>query len=132
MFVPNPPEEYQQMQEAREKTPDAIPLPNPLEFDFAQRQAFWMMRTLFDLEKESDGGVKITRTVDEIQQALDNDVMAMILHFEGAEPIDTNFNALEVFYQAGLRSIGLVWSRPNDYAKGVPFKFPHSPIQVTA
>jgi membrane dipeptidase len=34
---------------------------------------------------------------------------------------------LEETYERGLRSLGLVWSRPNAYAHGVPFKFPSSP-----
>jgi membrane dipeptidase len=32
-----------------------------------------------------------------------------------------------MFYQAGLRSLGPVWSRPNAFATGVPFSFPASP-----
>jgi len=50
-----------------------------------------------------------------------------MLHFEGAECIDTDLAALEVFYQAGLRSLGIVWSRPNDFATGVPLAFPSHP-----
>jgi membrane dipeptidase len=34
---------------------------------------------------------------------------------------------LEDWYARGLRSIGLVWSRPNAFAYGVPFEFPASP-----
>jgi membrane dipeptidase len=51
----------------------------------------------------------------------------MLLHFEGAEPLDPEGYALEAFYAAGLRSVGLTHSRRNRFAKGVPFKFPHSP-----
>jgi len=54
-------------------------------------------------------------------------VLAAILHFEGAEAIDPELNALHVFYQAGLRSLGIVWSRPTAFGHGVPFAFPHSP-----
>ena len=50
-----------------------------------------------------------------------------VLHLEGAEAIDPGLDALEVLYQAGLRSLGLVWSRPNAFGHGVPFKFPSSP-----
>jgi membrane dipeptidase len=53
--------------------------------------------------------------------------MASILHFEGAEAIDPHLGALETFYNAGLRSLGIVWSRPNAFAEGVPFAFPRSP-----
>ena len=67
------------------------------------------------------------RTADELTTALDQNVIAAVLHFEGAEAIDPDLDALEVFYQAGLRSLGLAWSRPNVFAHGVPFKFPGSP-----
>jgi membrane dipeptidase len=62
-----------------------------------------------------------------LRQCLVDDVFAMLLHFEGAEPIDPNLDALEVYHRAGLRSLGLVWSRPNRFAHGVPFQFPASP-----
>jgi membrane dipeptidase len=50
-----------------------------------------------------------------------------VLHIEGAEAIDTGLESLELWYQAGLRSIGPVWSRPNAFAHGVPFISPSSP-----
>ena len=54
-------------------------------------------------------------------------MLATLLHSEGAEPIDENLNGLEVLYQAGLRSIGPVWSRPTIFGHGVPFRFPSTP-----
>jgi len=86
-----------------------------------------MTALLFRLEAESQGQVKVVRTTHELARCLRAGVLAAILHFEGAEAIDPNLDALEVFYQAGLRSLGIVWSRPNAFAHGVPFKFPHSP-----
>src|SRR4051812_48551265 len=38
-----------------------------------------------------------------------------------------DLEALELWYAAGLRSIGPVWSRTNAFAHGVPFAFPASP-----
>ena len=67
------------------------------------------------------------RTVSDLEHSISNDVHAAILHFEGAEAIDPDLNALEVFYQAGLRSLGPVWSRPTIFAHGVPFGWPLSP-----
>jgi membrane dipeptidase len=54
-------------------------------------------------------------------------VLAAVAHFEGAEPIDPHLDSLPVYYEAGLRSLGLVWSRPNAFGHGVPFGFPQSP-----
>jgi membrane dipeptidase len=50
-----------------------------------------------------------------------------IVHMEGAEPLAPDLSDLERWYERGLRSVGLVWSRPNAFAEGVPFRFPSSP-----
>ena len=105
----------------------ALPTPPPLDRSSAVETVMDMMALLFRLERESEGAIKVTRTVDEIEHCIQNDILAMCLHFEGAEAIDTDFNALEVFYQAGLRSLGIVWSRPTAFAHGVPLRYPADP-----
>ena len=50
-----------------------------------------------------------------------------VLHLEGAEAIDPALEALEFWYEAGLRSLGPVWSRSNWFGHGVPFIAPSSP-----
>jgi membrane dipeptidase len=94
---------------------------------FAQQFTIAVAASLFRLEAESEGQIKVVRTTHELVQCLQLGKLAIILHFEGAEAIDTDLDALEVFYQAGLRSLGIVWSRPNAFGHGVPFKFPYSP-----
>ena len=104
-----------------------VPYAPSVEIDYARRVTLAMMAELFRLEAESAGQLRVVRNTDELLYCIDNDIHAAIMHFEGAEAIDANLDALEVFYQAGLRSLGLVWSRANIFAQGVPFKFPHSP-----
>ena len=53
--------------------------------------------------------------------------LAAILHIEGAEAIDPDLHMLDVLYESGLRSIGPVWSRPNIFGHGVPFRYPSTP-----
>lgn len=106
---------------------DAAKRPPMMSLDYAQGQAFSMLATLFRVERESAGKVKIVRTAGELQECIDNGTFAMLLHFEGAEALDADLDALEVFYQAGLRSLGPTWSRKNIFAEGVPFSFPSSP-----
>lgn len=101
--------------------------PPALDLDKAQSAAMTLVANLFRMEAASKGQFRVVRTADELEHCLQNDIMAAILHFEGAEPIDTDLNALEVYYQAGLRSLGFVWSRPTPFAYGVPFGFPRSP-----
>jgi membrane dipeptidase len=104
-----------------------MPLPPALEIGYAQRVAIAMAASLFRIEAESQGQLKVVRTADELANCLRSGVLAAILHFEGAEAIDPELDALEVFYQAGLRSLGPVWSRPTAFGHGVPFAFPRSP-----
>ena len=104
-----------------------VPLASSIDQAYAQRVTMSMMASLFSIEHESDGQVKVVRSIDDLTTCLREDIFAAILHFEGAEAIDPELDALEVFYQAGLRSLGIVWSRPNAFAHGVPFGFPRSP-----
>ncbi|NNJ11332.1 membrane dipeptidase [Chloroflexales bacterium ZM16-3] len=103
------------------------PLPAPLELGYAQRIAMGMAGLLFKLEAESQGELKVVRSAAEIAACLESGTIAAILHFEGAEAIDPGLESLEVFYQAGLRSLGPVWSRPTAFGHGVPFAYPRSP-----
>ncbi len=99
----------------------------PLEHAYAQSTAIALAARLFRLEAESRGQLRVVRTAAELAASLAAGVLAAVLHFEGAEPIDPDLDALEVFYRAGLRSLGIVWSRPNAFGCGVPFQFPSSP-----
>lgn len=101
--------------------------PEPMSLDYAQSAGLSLFGRLLQIPQASNGAVKVVRTAAELQHCLDGSVFAMLLHFEGAEPLDPDGYALETFYAAGLRSVGLTHSRRNRYCKGVPFKFPHSP-----
>jgi membrane dipeptidase len=104
-----------------------VPLAAPLDPAHAYRAAVAMAAGLFRLEAASAGQVRVVRSVDDITRCLETGVLAAILHFEGADAIDPDLYLLDVLYQAGLRSLGIVWSRPNAFGEGVPFRFPHSP-----
>jgi len=71
--------------------------------------------------------LNLVLSASDLEEYVENGDFAAIMHFEGAEMIDENFDALETFYAAGLRSLGLVWSRPNRFGYGVPFAYPSSP-----
>lgn len=127
VFVPPPPRAQDDPDQELPSGAYAVPLPPPLELAYAQRTAMGMAATLFRLEAESQGRLRVVRGAAELERCLAEGALAAILHFEGAEMIDPELEALEVFYQAGLRSLGLVWSRPNAFGHGVPFAFPQSP-----
>lgn len=104
-----------------------MPLPEPLErhgaADFAFRQVALLQRIL----RQADGqGVQCVNRA-EVEAAMTAGKLAVVLHLEGAEAIDPSFDTLEMLYAAGLRSLGPVWSRPNIFGHGVPFRFPSGP-----
>ena len=65
-------------------------------------------------------GLALCADTASIRAAMDADRIAIVPHVEGAECIDTGLDALEVLHAAGLRSLGLVWSRPNAFGHGAP------------
>ena len=75
---------------------------------------------------EAEGAIRLFRSAIEIEECFADGTIAAVLHLEGAEPI-LSPDDLERRYDRGLRSVGLVWSRANKYAEGVPFRFPASP-----
>jgi len=93
----------------------------------AERQILAQMSALHRLEARSQGAIRIAHTVDEIETCRDEGRFAMVIHLEGADALDPEFELLETLYEGGLRSLGLVWSRPNRFGHGVPFAFPRSP-----
>jgi membrane dipeptidase len=112
---------------ARSESGYDVPLPEPPKLADAQRTTLTLAANLFRIEAESEGRVKVVRTVSELRECLGNGTLGAVFHIEGAEAIDPELDMLEVLYQAGLRSIGIVWSRPNAFGHGVPFRYPTSP-----
>jgi membrane dipeptidase len=105
----------------------ADPAPPTVDLTEAQRTVFSMLSLLYRIERESDGRVRVCRDAKDIERCLKGDVLAAVPHIEGAEAIDQNLEMLDVLYEAGLRSLGPVWSRPNAFGEGVPFRCPSSP-----
>lgn len=104
-----------------------IPLPPALELTSSQHVTLQMASLLFRIERASQGSVKVCRTAADIHASFDSGTVAAIFHIEGAEAIDPDLHMLDVLYESGLRSIGPVWSRPNIFGYGVPFRYPSSP-----
>ncbi len=102
-----------------------IPLPDAVLQPDALQVVMEQAAILFRLEEV--GCLRVCRSVAELSNSISSGKMAAILHLEGCEALDRDLNTLDVLYQAGLRSLGPVWSRNNDFGYGVPFKFPSDP-----
>ena len=123
IFIPHPD------RDEPEAPPDASQKRSlePVDFDYAHRLAKKGIESIFALESESSREFRVVRTVREIHTALEQGAVSAVIHFEGAEPIDPSLESLHRFYEEGLRSIGIVWSRENAFGQGVNFEFPGSP-----
>jgi membrane dipeptidase len=129
MFVPPPmPENFSEKKKSGPPSKaDIEAFTRPIDVQYAQEVTNDLIQLLFEIETDSDGKVQVVRNADEIAKCLEDDVLAAILHFEGAEAIDPDVSNLEDYYAQGLRSVGLTWSRSNVFAHGVPFGFNESP-----
>ncbi|MCY4305971.1 MAG: dipeptidase [Aestuariivita sp.] len=116
-----------QMEKDEEMLQDVydIPLPKKVAQKKALNCVMKQLGILFELE--SQGFLRVARSVHEIRNAIASEKIAAVFHLEGAEAIGPDFAVLDELYATGLRSVGLVWSRPNAFGHGVPFRFPSSP-----
>ena len=99
----------------------------PVPHDRARPKADSVLERMDRMLEQHGDEIRLVRTVDELHRCLDDEVMAMILHYEGAEMLELSLDDLEADYERGLRSLGPVWSRSNGFAHGVPFAFPCTP-----
>jgi membrane dipeptidase len=104
-----------------------VRLADPLDPAYARRRIDAQLDALSRLVARAAGQIRFAACVDEIEAARRDGVLAIVLHMEGAEAIGPDLDNLERLYGAGLRSLGLVWSRPNVFGNGVPFAYPRSP-----
>lgn len=125
IFVPS--ERSRAALEPMDAVPYDVPVPPPAELTHAQRATFAMMSLLLRIAELSAGRVRLARSVADIRAAKAAGAHAPVLHIEGCEAIDERLEMLDVLHAAGLRSLGPVWSRPNIFGAGVPFRFPSSP-----
>ncbi|HEY6395884.1 MAG TPA: dipeptidase [Solirubrobacteraceae bacterium] len=97
----------------------------PVAHETAAAQASAAAGRLLALERQ--GELRVAREIADVDAAVDDGKPVAVLHLEGAEAIDPELESLDLWYQAGRRSLGPVWSRPNAFGHGVPFISPSSP-----
>ncbi len=126
IFVPDKEPQFNFFSRMESESYD-FPLPDEIPYEKAINATEKMIDILNKIIKNSGGEIVLCKNGKELIDAYDENKIAIILHIEGAEAIDKDFRSLEKLYELGLRSIGLVWSRSNIFATGVPFSFPKTP-----
>lgn len=126
IYVPSPSQglEYMAMMK---QAPFEVPLPAPVPLELAQPVALAMAGHLHWMERAAPDDFKVCRTAAEARATFGSGRIAAVMHMEGAEAIGADLDALYLFHDMGLRSLGPVWSRPTIFGHGVPFKFPATP-----
>jgi len=128
IYIPSPADpgapDYDAMMD---NPPYAIELPAMIPQAIAQGIALSEAGHLLWMERASNGGFRLCRSVAEIEAARAAGAVAGVMHMEGAEAIDDSLDMLHVLHAMGLRSLGPVWSRPTIFGHGVPFQFPGTP-----
>lgn len=135
-FVPN------ETRVEKRETPDGVeyPVPDPLDRDRAKRVTYETLECLHQWAAEIDG-FRVLRTLEDLDRCLERGEdapasagtgegdrpLGAIFHLEGAEAIEPDLSNLEFLYRSGLRSVGPVWSRHNEFGHGVRFEYPGHP-----
>lgn len=90
--------------------------------EMALKRALKQISVLHEEMDESPGMFRLCRSVSEAKDAADNGELAIMLSLEGVEPIGNDLSLLRVFYELGIRGVGLTWSRRNYAADGCFFE----------
>lgn len=77
--------------------------------------------SLLHAELDATGRFALCRTYQEIKEARRAGKVALVLTMEGVEPLGNDINLLRVFYELGLRALGLTHARRNAAGAGGAF-----------
>ncbi len=89
--------------------------------EMAQKKALAQIAAFYE-ELDTCGGQFVLATcAEDIEKARRENKLAIMLAFEGAEPLSGDPSLLRVFYALGVRILGLCWSRSNWAADGSRF-----------
>ncbi|WP_164974822.1 dipeptidase [Halegenticoccus tardaugens] len=87
--------------------------------EMALHRALAVLAELHDDVAGSDG-VELATTADDLDGALDDAAVTLVLGMEGAEPLMGDPRLLDAFYRCGVRLLTLTHSRRNAVGEGAP------------
>ncbi len=90
--------------------------------EMALRKALDQISYLLQEIDDTTPHLKLCHSATDIQQARQAGQTGIMLSFEGVEPLQNDIQLLRIFYELGLRGVGLTWSRRNYAGDGCFFK----------
>jgi membrane dipeptidase len=87
-------------------------------YEGATKQTLEIIDGLYSEVEESDGKMVIARTGSEMENARAHDMFSVLMSLEGAKALEGNLGVLRSLYRLGLRAIGLIYNRGNQFGHG--------------
>ncbi|MFE1628855.1 dipeptidase [Brevibacillus reuszeri] len=85
------------------------------------RKALQQISALHAEAEEAPDKIMVCKSVDDIETAKKAGKIGFVLSLEGADPLYNDLSLLRIFYELGVRFMGLVWSRRNFVGDGSHF-----------
>ncbi len=92
--------------------------------ELSLRESLNQISALYQEIRESPSYFMMCKTFEDVQKAKEENKIGIFLSFEGVEPLYNDLNLLEIFYELGVRFVGITWSRRNYAADGSRFSEP--------
>lgn len=89
--------------------------------EMALRKALGQISAIISEISEQPDKISLCTGIKEVDEANSSGKTAIMLSFEGVEPIGNDLSLLQIFYKLGVRAVGLAWSRRNYAADGCSF-----------
>jgi len=83
------------------------------------RQVMRTIDGLYEEVRETPDYFVLVHGRQDLDRALAENKIALVMAFEGVEPLDRDVELVRVFHRLGLRMIGLTWNRANAVAQGL-------------
>jgi membrane dipeptidase len=87
--------------------------------EMALRIALDQISSLYYEIEESGGKYFLCKNYNDIEYVIKNNLIGILLSFEGIEPIYNDLYLLRIFYNLGVRFVGLTWNRRTYAADGI-------------
>lgn len=92
---------------------DSINLP-----ESALRQTMLIINAFLEERDEASNYVSVIKTKADLAAVMQTDKIGVILAMEGAEGLGRDVGLIHLFFELGLRMVGLTWNRANALAEG--------------
>ena len=82
------------------------------------RYTLGILAEWLQLERAGRLPIALTRSTEEVERAIEAEKLAIILHLQGADPIEGDLNLLDAYYALGVRVIQLTYNFGNRIGDG--------------